>query len=57
VKELVDSEAILSAIALGIKVAHDNPVPDNTHDADRYAAWCATQELRRAGWIIRQNSS
>ena len=54
-KELADSEAILSAIALGIKIARDNPMPDDTRDADRYAAWCATQELRRAGWIIRQN--
>ena len=55
--DIGDYEDILDAIARGIETARNNPMPDETHDPDRYAAWCTLQELRRAGWTIRRNSN
>lgn len=51
--DAADHDPILEAIAHGIDVARRNPLGDESLDADRYAAWCAMQELRRAGFVIR----
>lgn len=55
--DIADYEEIMTAIARGVEVARDNPLSDAGHDADRYIAWCALQQLRLAGWTIQRPNS
>jgi hypothetical protein len=53
-----EANEILEAIVRGIDVARRKPLSDErAQEADLYAAWCATQELRRAGFVIQRNSN
>ncbi|SEJ33695.1 hypothetical protein SAMN05518849_105103 [Sphingobium sp. AP50] len=54
--DFIDYNPIMDVIVKGITVARNNPLPDDGEDTDRYIAWCAVQELRRAGWIIKKAS-
>lgn len=52
-----DHEEIMTAIARGVEVARNNPLSNTEYNADTYIAWCALQELRRAGWSIQRLKS
>ena len=51
------TEAILSVIKLGIDVARRNKGTNEPEPSDDLIAHCIVQELRRAGWSIREISN
>ena len=51
------AQAILSIIKLGIDVARRSKGPNEPEPSDDLIAHCIMQELRRAGWSFRENSS
>jgi hypothetical protein len=51
------AEAILNVIKHGIDVARRGKPPNEAEPTDDLIAHCIVQELRRAGWSIRENSN